>query len=134
MALLDEAQADTAVWVGPRTPSFIEMRPGAILLMSIGMKKGDSRSGPCSLITLVCCSMVVMPPMPDPMMTPMVSRFASVISKPESATASCAAIQANWAKRSILRASFLPMIAAGSKSRTSAAKRVARLDASNKVM
>ncbi len=46
IALLEVAQAVTMHMFGPRKPNSIEMSPLAMLLMSIGMVKAETRSGP----------------------------------------------------------------------------------------
>ena len=46
MAWLPVAQAVTTAEFGPLAPKRIEITPEAMLTISIGMKKGDTRSGP----------------------------------------------------------------------------------------
>ena len=46
IALLDVAQAVTMHMFGPRKPNSIEISPLAMLLMSIGMVKAETRPGP----------------------------------------------------------------------------------------
>jgi len=46
-AWLPVAQAVTTAEFGPLAPKRIETSPAAMFTMSIGMKKGDTRSGPC---------------------------------------------------------------------------------------
>src|ERR1044071_8891710 len=45
MALFDVAQAVTMQRFGPRNPNSIEIKPLAILLMSIGIVNADTRDG-----------------------------------------------------------------------------------------
>ena len=59
------------------------------------MKKGLTRRGPFSCISMAVSAMVASPPMPDPMMTPVRSKSSVVWGcQPESATASSAAAMA----------------------------------------
>jgi hypothetical protein len=58
--------------------------PEAMLLMSIGIMNGESRPGPRSSKILSCSVVVDKPPMPEPMMTPISSRFSRSRSRPES--------------------------------------------------
>ena len=46
MALFEVAQAVTIHMFGPRIPNSIEINPLAMLLMSIGMVKAETRFGP----------------------------------------------------------------------------------------
>lgn len=73
----------------------------------VGMNRGFTRLGPFSskVAKLFCSSS--MPPMPVPNTTAMRSRFSSVTSKPDWASASSAATMAYCTKRSKRRASFL---------------------------
>ena len=83
----------------------------------IGMKNGLMREGPFSISTVCCCSNVVMPPIPEPMIAP--KRSASNADPSIPAIASLAAAKANWTERSERRASFLSMYRSGSKFLTS---------------
>ena len=78
MALFEVAQAVTMHMFGPRNPNSIEIRPLAMLLMSIGMVKAETRDGP--LLTRMVCwsSSVFSPPMPLLTITPKRSRFTFV--------------------------------------------------------
>ena len=61
-------------------------------MMLPGMKKGLMRRGPRSLSTMAFSEMPSMPPMPDPIMTPVALRSSSLSGfQPESAIASSAA-------------------------------------------
>ena len=55
------AQAVTTEEFGPLAPKRMEMSPEAMLMMSIGMKNGDTRSSPLSRRTLWDSSSVLMP-------------------------------------------------------------------------
>ena len=70
--------------------------PEAMLAMSEGIVKGETREGPRSMRTRAWFSMVSMPPMPEPMITPKRSESSLVTSTPaswiarrEAATAYC---------------------------------------------
>src|SRR5204862_508081 len=71
MELLDVAQAVTMHMFGPRNPNSIEITPLAMLLMSIGMVKAETRCGPLFINTLNWSSSVFSPPMPLLTITPM---------------------------------------------------------------
>ena len=88
----------------------------------VGMNRGFTRLGPfSSKVAKPFCSSS-MPPMPVPNTTAMRSRFSSVTSKPDWASASSAATMAYCTKRSKRRASFLVRpCSVPSKSRTSPA-------------
>ncbi len=84
IALFEVAQAVTMHRFGPRNPNSIEMRPLAMLLMSIGMVKAETRDGPLLTRALCWSSSVFSPPMPLLTMTPKRSRFTFSRSIPES--------------------------------------------------
>src|ERR1700761_5629553 len=87
--LLDDAQADTVVKLGPRRPYLIDIWPGAISAIILGIKNGLKRGVPSPLAKFTTSSKKVFkPPMPDPHITPMrlVSSFSK--SRPASFTAS----------------------------------------------
>ena len=46
MALDEDAQAETVAKLGPLSPCFIEISPGAISEIIFGMKKGLNRGDP----------------------------------------------------------------------------------------
>jgi len=94
---------------GPFAPKRIEMRPEAMLMMSIGMKKGETRSGPLSSRVLCVSSSVVMPPMPEPTRTPKRVRSTRSTFSPASSTAIAAQAIAYLRNGSNLRSSFLSM-------------------------
>ena len=118
------AHAVTTDELGPFAPKRIEISPEAMLTISIGMKNGETRSGPLALRTSWVSRSVVMPPMPEPMSTP--KRVASTLptSSPESSTAITAHAIANFRKGSSFRSSFLSTYFSGSKPFTSPAMRV----------
>ena len=90
--------------------------PDAMLMMSIGMKKGETRSGPFSSSVLCLSRMVLMPPIPEPTRTP--KRAPSTVSDVEArvlAPPSTAQATAYWRKGSSFRSSFLSMYLSGSK-------------------
>ena len=121
-AWLEVAQAEQVAKLGPRSLWYIENRPEAMFEMSIGIMKGESRSGPRSSRTLHCSVTVCSPPMPEPMNTPISSRLTRSRSSPESRKACQAACTPNWEKRSVRRISLGDGKAgSGSKSFTSAA-------------
>ena len=68
------AQAVTMAIFGPRKPCSIEITPVAMLLIIIGIMKGEVRSGPLVSICVTCVSMVAKPPTPLPTITPTRSR------------------------------------------------------------
>ncbi len=87
MAWLAVAQAEQVAKFGPRRLLYMEKRPLAMLLMSIGIVKGETRPGPRSVKTMSWSAVVCNPPMPEPMMTPISSRFSFSSSSPESRNA-----------------------------------------------
>ena len=67
------AEAEQAVHVaefGPLAPKRMETWPAARLMMAAGMKNGEMRRGPPSRSALCSRSIVLNPPMPDAMKTP----------------------------------------------------------------
>jgi hypothetical protein len=67
------AEAEQAVHVaefGPLAPSRIDTCPAARLMMAEGMKNGEIFRGPPSIRFRCSRSIVVNPPMPDAMKTP----------------------------------------------------------------
>ena len=90
--------------------------------ISIGIMNGDMRPGPLVKRMLCWSEVVCRPPMPEPMNTPISSRFSLSKSSPESSSASRPATIANWVNRSVRRTSFDEgRKGAGSKSLISAA-------------
>src|SRR5215470_1110856 len=126
-AWLPVAQAVTTEELGPFAPKRIETSPDAMLMMSIGMKKGETRSGPRSSRILCASSSELMPPMPDPMSTPKRPPSTRPVSRPESSTAMTEQAIAYLRYGSSRRASFLSTYFSSSKLRTSPAMRVTNL-------
>src|SRR5215212_2682750 len=120
MAWLEAAQAVVVVKLGPRRPSFIAIWPAAAFGISWGTVKGETRLGPLVRITASLASSELIPPMPVANTTP-VSSLSTASSIPLSSQASRAEVRANWVERSSRLASLGPRLAAGSKSRHSAA-------------
>ena len=85
------------------------------------MKNGEILRGPPSSSASCSRSMVVNPPMPEPMNTPTFGAFSGVIGSFESSIANCDAAMAYWMKTSIFLTSFFSMNCSGSKPLTSAA-------------
>ena len=115
-------QAETGQKLVPFAPRAIDTWPADMSGIIIGMRNGLTRLGPRSIRTRACCSSVLMPPMPEPMITPTRSAFSGVIASAACSTASNAATTANWITRSIRRASWWLMRLPGSKPLTSQAK------------
>src|SRR2546426_20671 len=103
-------------------------------MMADGMKKGEILRGPPSRSALCSRSIVVNPPIPEAMNTPVRGCNSGVISRPASSMANCDAAMAYWMKTSIFLTSFFSMNRSGSKPLTSPAMRVANSDASNLVI
>jgi hypothetical protein len=97
--------------------------PAARLMMLAGMKKGDTRPIPFSSIRSRVSMMLVSPPIPDPMITPVFSGSGTVPSGPSPADliASSAATTAYWMKVSIRRASLRSITGSAENPFTSAA-------------
>src|SRR5262245_4095451 len=126
-AWLPVAQAVTTAEFGPLAPKRIETRPDAMLMMSIGMKNGETRSGPRSISVLCASRSDEMPPMPEPISTPKREASTLAVPRPESSTAMTAHAIAYLRYGSSRRASFLSMYLSSSKLRTSPAMRVTNL-------
>ena len=76
MAVLDVAHAETGQKFTPRNPYLIEIMPEAISTKIRGMKKGVKRGVPSPLLySVICSSKVVIPPFPEPQITPIRSLF-----------------------------------------------------------
>src|SRR5262249_23624687 len=134
MACADAEQAVQVAELGPLAPKRIDTWPAARLMMAEGMKNGEILRGPPSSSALCSRSMVVNPPIPDALNTPMGGGSCGVTSSRESSIANCDAAIAYWMKMSIFLTSFFSMNASGSKPLTSPAMRVANCDASNLVI
>ncbi len=103
------AHAVTIDEFGPLAPKRIEISPEAMFTISIGMKNGETRSGPFSSRILWLSSSVVMPPMPEPTSTPKRVRSTRSTFRPASSTAIAAQASAYLRNGSNLRSSFLSM-------------------------
>src|SRR5262245_19630257 len=134
MAWADAEQAVQVAEFGPRAPKRIDTCPAARLMIADGMKKGEILRGPPSSRARCSRSMVVNPPMPEAMKTPIRLLFSAVTLKQASSIANCDAAIAYWMKTSIFLTSFFSMNLSGSKPRTSPAMRVANCEASNLVI
>src|SRR6476646_6259355 len=119
MAWAEAEQAVQVAELGPLAPKRIDTWPAARLMMADGMKKGEIFRGPPSRYALCSRSMVVNPPMPEAMNTPIRVALSLVTFNPESAIAQSDAAMANWMKMSIFLTSFFSMNASGSKFLTS---------------
>src|SRR2546428_6570596 len=134
MAWLPVAHAVTTDELGPLAPKRMEIRPDAMLMISMGMKNGETRSGPLALSTSWVSRSVVMPPMPEPTRTPKRVLSTCSRSRPASSTAITAQAMAYLRKGSNFRSSFLSMYLSGSKPLSSPAMRVGKPVASKRVM
>ena len=121
-ALAPPAQAATGQMHMPCSPKRMAIWPAARLVITMGMKKGETRSKPrlCPVSQEVW--RVPMPPMPLDRATPIRALSSRSRSRPLWAMASAAAVTANWAKRSIRRISFFASTPEGSNSFTSPAR------------
>src|SRR5438034_8422221 len=70
IAWLPVAQAVMTAEFGPFAPKRIDTSPDAMFTIIIGMKNGDTRSGPFSRRVSWFASRVWMPPIPEPISTP----------------------------------------------------------------
>src|SRR5204863_8432748 len=134
IACADAEHAVQVAELGPFAPKRIETWPAARLMIAEGMKNGEILRGPPSSSALCSRSIVVNPPMPDAMNTPVFGASSGVICRPASSIANCDAAIAYWMKTSIFLTSFFSMNCSGSNPRTSPAMRVANSVASNFVM
>jgi hypothetical protein len=134
IACADAEQAVQVARFGPLAPNRIETWPAARLMIAEGMKNGEILRGPPFSSASCSRSMVMNPPMPDPIYTPTFGALSAVICSFESSIANCDAAIAYWMKRSIFLTSFFSMNCSGSKPFTSAAMRAAKALTSNLVM
>src|SRR6185503_13638413 len=134
MACADAEQAVQVAEFGPLAPNRIDTWPAARLMMADGMKNGELLRGPPSSSALCSRSMVVNPPIPDAMNTPIRRDSSGVTVSVASSIANCDAAIAYWMKTSIFLTSFFSRNRSGSKSFTSPAMRVANCVASNLVI
>ena len=88
-------QAVTIATLGPFKPRIIERLPEIILMIVPGMKKGETFRGPPSSKVSLVDSIKFIPPMPEPIETPILSAFYSVMIIPESLNASIPATNPN---------------------------------------
>jgi hypothetical protein len=98
------------------------------------MKNGEILRGPPLRSSMCSRSMLVNPPMPEPMKTPTLVAFSAVIGSFASSIANCAAAIANWMKTSIFLTSFFSTHRSGSNSLTSPAIRAEKAEASKWVI
>ena len=89
--------------------------------MAEGMKNGDTFRGPPLSSSSCSRSIVMNPPIPDPMKTPTFGAFSVVMASFASSIANCDAAIAYWMKRSIFLMSFFSIQVSGSNPFTSAA-------------
>ncbi len=94
MALVPAAQAVTVQLMGPLAPYRMETCPAARLGRTAGIVKGESLLGPLCSRTVCSFSMVLSPPMPEPMIVPTRSALPSSIASPESSMAMSAQARA----------------------------------------
>ena len=122
-AVVPVEHAVTTQMLWPIAPVSMAIIPDVESTRPLAMKVGATRSGPFSSRTSQFSIISVWPPAPVPYTTPMSSRFASVISSPESATACFAAATPYHMVGSLRRIAFASIHAPASKSRTSPAQR-----------
>src|SRR5581483_6760424 len=134
MACADAEQAVHVAVFGPLAPKRIDSWPAARLMMAAGMKNGEILRGPPFSIAMCSRSIVLNPPMPDPIETPAFGARSGVIVSPASFIANCDAAIAYWMKMSIFLTSFLSTYCSGSNPRTSPAIRAANCVASKCVI
>ena len=80
---VEVVQAVTSARFGPRMPKWIDTCPAVALMMLPGMKNGEILRGDFDSSHLaVVSSMVLRPPMPAPIATPIRGEFASVTVEP----------------------------------------------------
>ena len=123
MACADAEQAVHVAEFGPFAPNRMETCPAARLIMAAGMKNGEIRRGPPSSSALCSRSIVLNPPMPDAMKTPVRVACSGLTVSFASAIANSVAAIASWMKTSIFLTSFLSTNCSGSKPLTSPAMR-----------
>ena len=70
IACVDDAQAVVITALGPFAPILIAISPAEILEIIIGTKNGLTLPGPFSNNILCCFSKVPIPPIPEPIITP----------------------------------------------------------------
>ena len=87
----------------------MESCPEIMLMTLDGTKNGETRPGPRFMHVVWVASMVLMPPIPEPMATPTLSPSPLASSSPASRTAWIPAIIPYWMNGSIRRASLRSM-------------------------
>ena len=115
------AQADTMQTLWPIAPVSIAIIPDVESTRALAMNVGATLRGPFSWSPIQASIISSWPPAPEPNTTPTSSRFSSVISKPESASACFAAATPNHIAVSLRRTAFGSIQSAASKSWTSPA-------------
>src|SRR4030042_4418266 len=121
IALAPVEQAMQGADIGPLRRLRIETVAGAILMSPRVTKNGSRARGPFLIRFEQPFSMLEEPPIPEPMMTPLLSPSMGECRSPQSSKANSDAATAKWVKRSIGAAAFLSIHRSGSKSLTSAA-------------
>ncbi len=114
-------QAVTMHMFEPRMPVSMAIWPDAVSGSMLAMKKGLTVRAPLVSQASLASMSRYGPPPPEPKMTPMSSRFSSVISRPESASACLAAATPMTTLRSVRRMALKSIQALPSKSLTSPA-------------
>src|SRR6266550_5692641 len=134
IACADAEHAVQVAELGPLAPKRIDTWPAARLMIAEGMKNGEILRGPPSSSALCSRPIVVNPPIPDAMKTPIRRESSGVTTSCESSIANCDAAIAYWMKTSIFLTSFFSTNCSASKFFTSPAMRVANCVASNLVI
>src|SRR5579871_6556875 len=98
MACADAEHAVHVAELGPFAPKRMDTCPAARLMMADGMKNGEILRGPPSRSALCSRSIVVNPPMPDPIDTPALGARSGPIFSAASSIANCEAAMAYWMK------------------------------------
>ena len=117
------AQAVVVTMFGPLAPVKMDICPGPMLEMSMGIMNGEILLGPASSSLLCQVSSVCRPPSPIPRMTATSSALSGVMANPASSSSILAAATANWVKRSMRRACLAGIQASGANPLTSPAMR-----------
>ena len=84
MQCVDVVQAVTMARHGPFVPSMIDRLPAIMLMMVLGMKKGEMRFGPLFSSSLCVASIIGRPPIPEPKLMPARSGSTFAMSTPAS--------------------------------------------------
>ena len=134
MQWVPDAQAVTTLVHFPRSPSWMEILPAAILEIIFGTIRGATRFTFPFRIFAYSFSTVSREPMPEPTMTPARKGSSSSRCRSASAKASLAAATAYWEKRSMRFAALGSIRSDASKSLTSAASFTLKLSVSKRVI